>query len=32
MHVNVNCSDIERSLRFYQDFVGLEARGSSASC
>jgi catechol 2,3-dioxygenase-like lactoylglutathione lyase family enzyme len=25
MHVNVNCSDLERSLRFYREIVGLEA-------
>ena len=25
MHVNVNCSDLERSLAFYRDVVGLEA-------
>ncbi len=24
MHVNVNCSDLERSLAFYRDVVGLE--------
>ena len=24
MHVNVNCSDLERSLSFYRDVVGLE--------
>ena len=23
VHVNVNCSDLQRSLRFYRDFVGL---------
>lgn len=23
-HINVNCSDLERSLRFYRDLVGLE--------
>ena len=23
-HVNVNCSDLERSMRFYRDLVGLE--------
>ncbi|MBW2496422.1 MAG: VOC family protein, partial [Deltaproteobacteria bacterium] len=26
MHVNVNCSDIGRSLPFYRDLVGLEPR------
>jgi catechol 2,3-dioxygenase-like lactoylglutathione lyase family enzyme len=25
VHVNVNCSDLARSLRFYRDLVGLEA-------
>jgi catechol 2,3-dioxygenase-like lactoylglutathione lyase family enzyme len=25
VHVNVNCSDLQRSLRFYRDFVGLRA-------
>jgi catechol 2,3-dioxygenase-like lactoylglutathione lyase family enzyme len=25
MHVNVNCSNLERSLRFYQDTVGLKS-------
>jgi len=24
-HINVNCSDLERSLRFYRDLLGLEA-------
>ena len=23
MHINVNCSNLERSLGFYRDFVGL---------
>jgi catechol 2,3-dioxygenase-like lactoylglutathione lyase family enzyme len=25
VHVNVNCSDLRRSLRFYRDFIGLRA-------
>ena len=25
MHVNVNCSDLERSLRFYSEILGLKA-------
>ena len=24
IHCNLNCADLERSLRFYRDFVGLQ--------
>ena len=30
MHVNINCSDLSRSLTFYQDFVGLKAMSHTA--
>ena len=29
-HVNVNCSDLERSLGFYRDLVGLQDIGSDS--